>query len=226
MTDSDFVEFERKYSPDSSMILMNYGVDLGALGYGRAGTAVLRLSDTAKNLRDFTIKDELIKVHWKNNDTISGKVDILPFIRKDKDYEIKNQKINGIIIHVEPYDYIESDFERKVECRKMSPNGKYELVAYRYIKFQQDLKFIHVSVIETGQKIPIYGNFLIADRQSDYVFDGEWSSNNTLIFYTNDLYYDLVQYKIVESRPDIDYELKLDNERFRSKYRWTKKGSI
>lgn len=223
MTDSDFVEFERKYSPDSSMILLRYGVDLGAFGYGRAGEAVLRLSDTTKNLKKFTIKGDLIQVNWKNNDTISGKIDILPFIRKNKNYTIKNQKISGVTIQVEPYDYIESDFEKKIECRKKSPNGRFELIAYRYIRFPQDLNFIHVSIIKAGQDIPKYGNFLIADMHSDYVFDGDWTFDNKLIFYTNDLYYNLVQYYLVKGRPDIDYKLKLDNERFRSKYRWTKK---
>jgi hypothetical protein len=31
------------------MLLLNYGVDLGATGYGRAGTAILKLSDTIIN---------------------------------------------------------------------------------------------------------------------------------------------------------------------------------
>ena len=56
MTDQDYVENYREYSPDSSMLLINYSLDLGAFGYGQAGTAILKLSDTTKNLRDFSKK--------------------------------------------------------------------------------------------------------------------------------------------------------------------------
>lgn len=54
MTDSDYAEFERRFSPDSSMLLLNYGIDLGATGYGQEGTAILKTQDTSKNLRLFT----------------------------------------------------------------------------------------------------------------------------------------------------------------------------
>lgn len=225
ITDSDYAEFDRAYSPDSTMMLLSYGIDLGAFGYGRAGKAVLKLSDTTKNLRDFTLKNDLIKEHWINDDSISAKIDILPYVRTDQVYEIKNQKINGVVIVVAPYDYIDPDFEKVIEFRQKSPNGKYELIAYRYSKSRSALNFIHISIIENGQVIPKYGNYLIADMQSDYIFDGEWTSDNKLIFYTNELYADMVQYYLVENRPMIDYKLKVDNERFGSKYRWMKKGS-
>ncbi|MEN8250296.1 MAG: hypothetical protein ABFS32_15285 [Bacteroidota bacterium] len=220
MSDPNFVEFERLYSPDSSNVILNYGIDLGAFGYGRAGKAVLTSIDSTVDLKNFTIQGNLIKVRWKNQDTISAKLDVIPYLRENKKYKIKNQTINGIEIEVQPYDYIEPGFKRIIECREVSPDEKHELIAYRYMKENGGLNFIHVSIIETGQEIPKYGNFLIADMQSDYVFDGEWIFENKLAFYTNELYADLVQYFFVKDRPGIEYELRIDNERFSSKYRW------
>ena len=225
MTDSDYAEFDRQYSPDSSRILLNYGVDLGAFGYGKAGKAVLNLADTMKNLREFTINQPLTRTIWISNDSISGSIDIIPYIRSGEKYELKNETINGIEVIVTPYDFIEQDFHQIIEFREMSPNQKYELVAYRYCESRSALNFIHVSIIEIGQEIPKYGNYLIADMQSDYVFDGGWTKDNKLIFYTNELYADMVQYYLVKNRPSIEYKLIVDNDKFGSKYRWMKKDS-
>jgi hypothetical protein len=225
MTDSDYAEFDRQYSPDSSKILLNYGVDLGAFGYGKAEKAVLNLADTTKNLREYTINQPLTRVKWTSNESISGSIDIIPFIRSGEKYELKNENIDGVEVIVTPYDFIEQDFKQMIEFREISPNQKYELVAYRYCKSRSALNFIHVSIIEKGQEIPKYGNYLIADMQSDYVFDGGWTRDNKLTFYTNELYADMVQYYLVENRPNIEYELKVDKDKFGSKYRWMKKGS-
>ena len=80
-TDKDFVEFWRQQSPDSLMILLNYGIDQGAFGYGHAGTAVLKLSDTTHNLRQFTLSNSLDHFKWLDDKTISAKFDIMPSIR-------------------------------------------------------------------------------------------------------------------------------------------------
>jgi hypothetical protein len=225
MSDLDFAEFERQYSPDGSKILLNYGIDLGAFGYGKVGYAILNLTDTTKNLRNFTLTEDLIKVKWLNNECISAKFDIIPYLRTNEKYVIKNQKINNVSILISPYDYIDPDYERVIEFKAKSPNNMFELVAYRYINENSGLNFIHVSVIQTGQEIPKYGNFLIADMHSDYVFDSMWTSQNKLIFYTNSLYADMVQYYLVKNRPKIDFQLKVDDERFGNKYRWMNKGS-
>ena len=225
ITDSDYVEFDRQYSPDSSKLLLNYSIDLGAFGYGRTETAVLNLADTTKNLRDFTIATPLMEIKWINNNSISGRFDIMPSIRSGEKYELKNEIINEVELIPTPYDFIEPDFKRMIELRAPSPNQKYELVAYRYCESRRALNFIHVSIIEKGQEIPKYGNYLIGDMQSDYVFDGGWNAENKLIFYTNELYADMVQYYLVKNRPNIEYELKVDNDKFGSKYIWIKKGS-
>ncbi len=75
MSDGDFVQFDRKLSPDSSMILLSYGIDLGAFGYGQAGHAILKLTDTTKNLRNFTLPNTLKHLNWVDTKSIVAQID-------------------------------------------------------------------------------------------------------------------------------------------------------
>jgi hypothetical protein len=225
MSDSDFVEFDRQYSPDSSMMLLNYGVDLGALGYGHAGIAVLKLSDTTKNLRLYMLPNSFDRYQWLDNKTVSAKYDTIPFVRNGKSSNFKDTEVNGVKVRVSAYDFIQPNSKRIIEHQETSPNGQYELVAYRYVNDGHNLNFIHVSVIPSGGQIPKYGNYIIADIQSDYVLNGKWDSDNTLIFYSNNLYADMVQYYLVHDHPNIKYKIINDDKTYGSKYRWTGQSS-
>ena len=61
--------------------------------------------------------------------------------------------------------------------------------------------------------------------QSDYVLNGTWDKDNTLIFYSNNHYADIVQYYLVHNRPDIKYKVINDDKTYGSKYRWTRQSS-
>jgi hypothetical protein len=224
-TDKDFVEFSRLPSPDSSMILLNYGIDQGAFGYGHAGTAILKLPDTTKNIRQFTLTNALDRFEWLDNKTVSAKFDIIPSIRSGERPILNDTVINGVAIKVSFYDYIEPNAKQLIEHRQISPSGQHELVAYRYMNDKHNLNFIHVSIIPTGGQIPKYGNFLIADMQSDYVLNGTWDKDNSIVFYSNNLYTDMVQYYLVHNHPDIKYKVVNDDKTYSSKYRWTKQSS-
>lgn len=226
ITDQDFVENYREFSPDSSMLLINYSLDLGAFGYGQSVTAILKLSDTTKNLRDFSLPNTLTKLKWLDNQTISAQFDILPSLRTGEKIDITDKEINGVKIKVSALDYIDKDYKLEVEHREVSPNGQFELVAYRYMKDSNDLNFIHISVIPIGKQIPKYGNYLIADMQSDYVLYGTWTKENELEFYSNSQYSELIQYYLVHNRPKIEYKLITDDEKYNYKYRWTKRSGI
>ena len=225
MSDKDFAEFDRQYSPDSSMLLLNYGNDQGAFGYGHAGTAVLKLSDTTKNLWLFTLPNSFSRTQWIDNRTVSAKYDTIPFARSGEPANFKDTEINGVKVIVSSYDYVEPNAQLRVEHRETSPNGKYELVAYRYINDGHNLNFIHVSIIPAGGQIPKYGNYLIADMQSDYVLNGKWHKDNSLIFYSNNLYTDMVQYYLVHNHPNIKYKVINDDKTYSSKYRWMGQSS-
>jgi len=226
MTDQDYVENYREYSPDSSMLLINYSLDLGAFGYGQAGTAILKLSDTTKNLRDFSLPNTLTRLKWLDNQTISSQFDILHSLRTGEKIALTDKEINGVKIKVSALDYIDKDDHLEIEHRELAPNGQFELVAYRYLKDRSNLNFIHISIIPVGGQIPKYGNYLIADMQSDYVLKGTWTEKNELKFYSNSQYSDLIQYYLVNGRAKINYEIVTDDKEYGSKYRWTKKSGI
>lgn len=226
ITDQDYVENYRELSPDSSMLLINYSLDLGAFGYGQSGTAILKLSDTTKNLRNFSLPNTLTRSKWLDNQTISAQFDILQSLRTGEKITLTDKEINGVKIKVSALDYIGKDDHLEIEHKETSPNGQFELVAYRYLKDRSNLNFIHISVIPVGGKIPKYGNFLIADLRSDYVLYGTWTKKNELEFYTNTQYSDLVQYYLVDSRPKLNYKILIDDIKYGSKYRWAEKSGI
>jgi hypothetical protein len=226
MTDQDYVENYREFSPDSSMLLVNYSLDLGAFGYGQSGTAILKLSDTTKNLRNFSLPNTLTRLKWLDNETISAQFDILPSLRSGEKITLTDKEINGVKIKVSALDYIDKDDHLEIEHRELAPNGQFELVAYRYLKDRSNLNFIHISIIPVGGQIPKYGNYLIADMQSDYVLNGTWTEKNELKFYSNSQYSDLIQYYLVKDRAKIDYKIVTDDKEYGSKYRWTKKSGI
>jgi hypothetical protein len=223
MTDKDFVEFTRIYSPDGKRMLLNYGLDLGATGYGKCGTAILNLTDSTKNLRLLTLSNSYVNVKWLSNQKISAQREVIPFLRSGEKVDLSPQKINGIDIDISAYDFIEPNYHMEIEHQETSPDGQHELVAYRYFKNLDNLNFIHVSIIAKGSPIPKYGNFLIGEPHSDYVFWGKWSINNELIFYTNDICKDMVQYCLVKNRPKIPYALVTNDTNYQNQYRWREK---
>jgi hypothetical protein len=123
----------------------------------------------------------------------------------------------GIKVKVSALDYIDKDDRQEIEHREVSPNGQFELVAYRHLKDRSNLNFIHISVIPVGGQIPKYGNYLIADMQSDYVLYGTWTDKNELKFYSNSQYSDLIQYYFVKDREEINYEIVTDDKEYGSK---------
>ena len=207
------------------MLLISYGIDLGAFGYGQAGTAFLKPSDTTKNFQQFTLSNTFDRIKWIDKKTVSAKFNAIPLIRDGKTLSYNDTIINGVTVKVSSYDNIEENSKQIIEHRETSPNGQYELVAYRYMNDIHNLNFIHVSIIKSGGQIPKYGNFIIADMQSDYVLNGNWDKDNTLIFYSNNLYADMVQYYLVQNHPDIEYKIINDDKTYSSKYRWTGQSS-
>lgn len=226
ITDKDYVENYREYSPDSSMLLINYSIDLGAFGYGQSGTAILKLSDTTKNLRQFSLPSTLTRVKWLDNKNISAQFDILPYLRSGEKIIIKDKVINGVRIRISELDYIfNKNNKPEIEHREISPNGQLELVAYRYANDVSGYNIIHISIIPAGGQIPRYGNFLISDKESDYIFYGKWTKDNELTFFSNSKYSELIQYYLVKSRPEVKYKIIVDDKKYGDKYMWTEKAA-
>lgn len=222
MTDKDYVENYREYSPDSSMLLINYSMDIGALGYAQVGTAILKLADTTKNLIKYSLPSTLRRAKWLDNKNISAQLDILPFLRSGEKIKLKDTVVNDVKIRISALDYIfEKDDKPEVEHKEVSPNGQFELLAYRYANEVSGYNIIHISIIPFGGQIPKYGNFLISDNESDYILYGTWTKSNELIFYSNSQYSDLIQYYLVENKPKIKYKIIVDDKKYGQKYMWT-----
>jgi len=128
-------------------------------------------------------------------------------------------------IKISSYDYIDPNSEINIEHKETSPNGKYELVAYRYYNDIHNLNFIHVSIIPAGGQIPKYGNYLIGDIHSDYVLNGSWDKDNNIVFYSNKQYADMVQYYLVDNRINIPYKIIVDDNKYGGKYLWRDQSS-
>lgn len=220
MTDKDFYEYYRVYSPDSSMLLLDYGIKLGALGVAPGGKAILKPNDTTKDLRLFSIPMSLLSIKWLNNQTITGTYDVYPLLRDGIKVDTTEIKINNVQVKPVPYDYISADSELKIEHKETSPDGKYELVAYRYSD-PHNVNFIHVSVISLGQKLPKYGNYFIADEESDYILYAKWGKGNRLVFYSNSENAEMIPNFLIKNRPDIDYKIVVDEKTYGGKYLWT-----
>ena len=224
ITDDDFVENYREFSPDSSMVFINYNIDLGAFGYGYGGTSILKSADTTKNLREYILPNTYTHVKWIDNQNISAQYDILPSIREGLKFELNDIEVNSIKVHVSALDYIDQDAQQQILHREVSPNGRYELVVFRYPKDINNLNFIHISVIPPGNEIPKYGNYFIADKYSDYVFYGTWTKDNELNFYSNSQYAELVPNYLVEKRPKVNYYIITDDSKYDKTSKWIEMG--
>lgn len=219
ITDPDYVEFERLVSPDGSALLLNYGIDLGAFGYGRAGTAILNLYDTMKNLRQFTLPNTLTDARWIDDSTVSAKFNIIPSIRMGKNIVLKDTFINGINVLLNPEN--DATDSLLVVHREISPNGKLELIAYRYVGKGDQFTPIHVSIVSPGADIPKYGNYYIGEKESDYVLGSSWSKENDVIFYSNTQFNGMIEYYFVWNRPEINYSVIVNDSKYRGKYLWS-----
>ena len=76
---------------------------------------------------------------------------IHPSIRAGRRIKITDTKINDVFVKVSHLDYIDPDYHLRIEHRETSPDGKYELIAYWYLKDDHNLNFIHISVIPQGE---------------------------------------------------------------------------
>lgn len=218
LSDRDFVENSRLFSPDSSMVALDYSIDLGAFGSGRRGTAIFKSSDIHLDLSQFTLSQEYLDVKWVNDKTVSARIDIIPNLRAGKKTEIRDTQINGVYVKVFPYDSTEPNDTLNIINSRISPNGKYELVCYRYSGLDR-LGFLNVSVIKKGDKLPRYGNYFISDGSADYILKARWNRKSELLLYSNSSYAQMVEGFLVTNRPDINYYIITADIGLEGKYR-------
>lgn len=226
IADEGFVEIAREYSPNGESLILEYHYDIGALGYSRRQIAILKESDLDKNLLEFNLppNKNYREVNWVNDEEIEVEVDITNNLREGNTPSVEEFKIKNIGVKTKLHD-IPIEGELAIEARKESPNEQLELVAYRYLT-KGNLNFVHISIIKKGEELPRTGNYFIGDMMSDYILNANWVNNDKIEVETNSLYEENLKYFFVKNRPQIQYSIKIDDNKFKSKYRWTSDETV
>ena len=208
-----FTEFSRTYSPDSTKFLLRYDYVQGAWDGGRSSSVtILNSTDSVKpdNIKYSYSSYYFDKIYWKGNDTVLIEDKYTEFISQGKS-PLNDTVLNGVIIKIIHKDPIDTSFTRKIFYRDTSPNGKHELVVYKYVKPANGNYFLNISIINNSDSIPKYGNFYISRWDFDCFTDIRWDSASNLdIKVSESCYYSFAHY-LVKNRPDIKYKVQIND---------------
>lgn len=212
-TPGTFTEFSRTYSPDSSKFLLNYNYVQGAWDGGRSSlVTILSSRDSVKpdNIKYSYSTYDFDKIYWKGNDTVIIEDKFTEFVSQGKS-PLNDTVLNGVTVKIIHRDPIDTSFTRKVFYRETSPNGKYELVVYKYVKPENGNYFLNISVINKGDSIPKFGNFYISRWDFDCFTDIRWDETNRLDCKVSSSCYNSFSDYLVKNRPDIKYNVQIND---------------
>ena len=203
-------EISEVYCPDSSKYILTYCYDQGAWDGGRTSlTTILKKTDFLDKLHPYSYSSLAFdKMYWQGNDTVIVAEKFTEFISNAKS-NLKDTTLNGVVIKIEQIDPIDTSFQRKIFYRDTSPNGKYNLVVYKYVKPVNGNYFLNISIINKGDTIPKYGNFYISRYDFDCFTDIRWDNLSCLdVKVYESCYYSFDEY-LVKNRPDIKYKVQI-----------------
>ncbi len=209
----NFIEISRVYSPDSSKYLLTYRYEQGAWDGSRtACTTILKAADTFKQGASFSYSSlDFDKIFWCGNDTVIIAEKFIEYISNNKS-NLQDTILNGVAVQVKQIDPIDSTFQRKIFYQETSPNGKYDLFVYKYVKPASGNYFLNISIINQGDSIPKFGNFYISKYDFDCFTDIRWDKASILdIEVSESCYYSFTDY-LVKGRPDIKFKVQIDDE--------------
>lgn len=208
-----FTELSRNYSPDSSKFILKYNYTQGAWDGGRTySLTVLNSIDGVipKQIKYSFSSLDLENMYWKNNDTIIIEEKFTEYLSQRKS-RLSDTILNGITFKVIVKDPIDSSFARKIFYKEISPNDKYELIVYKYVKPKNGNYFLNISVINNGDSIPRFGNFYVSRFDFDCFTDIRWDNSSILdIKVSESCYYSFKDY-LVKNRPDIMFNVQIND---------------
>ena len=208
-----FTEFSRTYSPDSSRFVLKYNFVQGAWDGGRSSfVTILKSTDSVKpdNIKYSFSSYDYDKIYWKGNDTVIIEDKYTEFISQGKS-PLSDTLLNGVTVKIVHKDPIDTSLTRKIFYEETSPNGKYDLIVYKYVKPVNGNYFLNISVINKGDTIPKFGNFYISRWDFDCFTDIRWDSAGILdCKVSSSCYYSFADY-LVKSRPDIKYKVQIND---------------
>jgi hypothetical protein len=213
MSPGTFTPSSKTYSPDSTKFLLRYDYPQGAWDGGRTwSVTILNATDSVKpeNIKYSYSSLDFDNIYWKGNDTVILEEKYTEFISEGKS-NLKDTMFNGVAIKVIQRDPIDSSFTRKIFYRDTSPNDKYDLIVYKYVKPVNDNYFLNISIINKGDSIPKFGNFYISKYDFDCFTDIRWDSSSILdIKVSESCYYAFNDY-LIKNRPNIKYKVQIND---------------
>jgi hypothetical protein len=208
-----FTEFSRTYSPDSSKFLLKYDYVQGAWDGGRSSSVtILKSKDSVKpaNINYSYSSYDYDKIYWKGNDTVIIEDKYTEFISQSKS-SLTDTTLNGVTVKIIHKDPIDTSFTRKIFYQDTSPNGKYDLIVYKYVKPTNGNYFLNISVINKGDTIPKFGNFYISRWDFDCFTDIRWDKESVLDCKVSEsCYYSFTDY-LVKNRPNVKYKVQIND---------------
>jgi hypothetical protein len=208
-----FTEKGRIYSPDSTKYLLKYEYVQGAWDGGRTWSAtILKRGDSAdpKNIKLSYVSEYFDNMYWKTSDTVILEEKFTEFIANGRS-NLSDTVLNGVRIHVVQRDPIDSSYTRKIFYRAASPDGRYKLYVYKYVKPVNGNYFLNISVVKAGDSIPKFGNFYVSRYDFDCFTDIHWGTGDTLDCKVSEsCYYAFADY-LVNIRPNISYKVAIND---------------
>lgn len=205
-------ELDRVYNSDSSKYLLTYVFSQDAWDGDRSSlTTILNRNDSIDKINQYSFNsDDFDKLSWQGNDTILVAEKYTEYISKGKS-TLKDTILNGVVVKIVHIDPIDTSFTRKIFYQETSPDGKHDLIVYRYIKPENGNYFLNISIIKTGDSIPKFGNYYITRYDFDCFADIRWNKNNELdIKLLSACFYSFPNY-LVANHPDIKYKVQIDD---------------
>ena len=210
-----FTEFSRTYSPDSTKYLLRYDYVQGAWDGGHSwSVAILKATDSVEEAsKKYSFSNyDFDNIYWRGSDTVVIEEKYTDFISEGvTKFKDSIFQMNGVTVKVSQRDPIDTSYTRKIFYRETSPDKKHELVVYRYVKPVNGKYFLNISIIDTHDSIPKYGNFYISKYDFDCFTDIRWGRKDTLdIKVSESCYYAFGEY-LVKKRPNIPYKVQIND---------------
>lgn len=209
----EFAEIERRYSPDGSKYILTYQYQQGAWDGERSSlVTILKADETFQDGKGASLSTlDFDTLYWCGNDTIAVAENYTEFLRHGQSF-FEPRTVNGVFLKVIQIDPIDNSFQRKIILQQSSPDNNHKLVIYKYSKPGKNDSFLNVSVINPGDSIPKFGNFLLSKYGFDCITDIRWNSENALeISVSESCFYGFNDY-LVKNKPDVKFKIHIDNE--------------
>ena len=148
-----FSELSRDYSPDSSKYILKYNYAQGAWDGGRVCLiTIVNTRDTFQREKHKSLSSlDIDNIYWKGNDTILIKESFTEFLSHGESV-LNDSVLNDVKIKIIQKDPIDGSYTRKIIYQETSPNKRYNLIAYRYVKPENSHYFLNISIINISDQ--------------------------------------------------------------------------